>query len=52
MLPAMPHRAVARTHVEKRPRVTSLVLFVFVLKIAVDAFKRRRRERGADSETI
>ncbi|WP_199900052.1 hypothetical protein [Rhodopseudomonas sp. B29] len=48
----LPHRAASRAQLDKRPRVTSLVLFVFVVKIAVDAWKRRRRERGAGSETI
>jgi hypothetical protein len=48
--PRPTHRVFAPRAPDKRPRVTILVLFVFALKIAVDAL-RRRRSRPADTET-
>lgn len=46
--PRPTHRVFAQRDPAKRPRVTALVLTVFVLKIAVDAL-RRRRTRGAET---
>ncbi|RED27670.1 hypothetical protein BJ123_12522 [Rhodopseudomonas thermotolerans] len=47
-LPRPTHRVFARRDPAKRPRVTVLVLAVLALKIAVDAW-RRRRGRGAET---
>ncbi|MGP9814637.1 hypothetical protein ACTZWT_24250 [Rhodopseudomonas sp. NSM] len=46
--PRPTHRVFAPRDPAKRPRVTALVLTVFVLKIAVDAL-RRRWTRGAET---
>ncbi|MGX7743869.1 hypothetical protein [Rhodopseudomonas parapalustris] len=46
--PRPTHRVFAPRDPAKRPRVTVLVLAVFALKIAVDAW-RRRRDRSAET---
>ncbi|WP_182915346.1 hypothetical protein [Rhodopseudomonas palustris] len=46
--PRPTHRVFANRDPAKRPRVTALVLTVFVVKIAVDAL-RRRKNRGAET---
>ncbi len=46
--PRPTHRVFAKRDPAKRPRVTALVLTVFVVKIAVDALRRRRTR---DAET-
>ncbi|MCG6205418.1 hypothetical protein LPW26_12270 [Rhodopseudomonas sp. HC1] len=48
--PRPTHRVFGRRDPAKRPRVTALVLTVFVLKIAVDAW-RRRRTRSPETTT-
>ncbi|ABE38092.1 hypothetical protein SAMN05444123_106157 [Rhodopseudomonas pseudopalustris] len=47
--PRPTHRVFAPRAPDKSPRVTRLVLLVFVVKIAVDAL-RRRRARPAETE--
>ncbi|WP_420130960.1 hypothetical protein [Rhodopseudomonas sp.] len=44
--PRPTHRVFAPRDPAKRPRITVLVLAVFVLKIAVDAWRRRRAENA------
>jgi len=46
--PRPTHRVFAKRDPAKRPRITVLVLAVFVLKVAVDA-GRRRLTRGTET---